>query len=71
MCDKDTQADVEEYFRRHPELTRRDFAKLTAAVGLSAILPQVANAQSVTETDVNITTPDGVAKSAFWYRLEV
>ena len=65
MCDKDTQAEVQEYFRRHPELTRRDFAKLTAAVGLSAILPQVANAQSVTETDVNITTPDGVADCYF------
>lgn len=65
MCDKDTQADVEEYFRRHPELTRRDFAKLTAAAGLAMVLPTVANAQSVTETDVNITTADGVADCYF------
>jgi carboxymethylenebutenolidase len=65
MCDQDTQKDVDDYFRRHPEISRRDFAKLTATVGLGMLLPPVANAQSVTETDVMITTPDGVADCYF------
>jgi carboxymethylenebutenolidase len=65
MCDQDTQKDVDDYFRRHPEISRRDFAKLTATVGLTMLLPPVANAQSVTETDVMITTPDGVADCYF------
>ena len=30
MCDEETQKEVEEYLRRHPEMTRRDFTKLAA-----------------------------------------
>lgn len=59
MCDLDTQADVEEF------LSRRDFGKMTATIGLAAMLPPVANAQSVVEEDVEITTPDGVADCYF------
>lgn len=65
MCDLDTQKDVEEYLRKNPEISRRNFGKMTAAAGLAMMLPPVANAQSVTETDVNITTPDGVADCYF------
>lgn len=65
MCDEKTQKDVEEYLRRHPEISRRDFTKFATATGLAALFPPMANAQSVTETDVEIRTPDGVADCYF------
>lgn len=65
MCDLDTQRDADEFLRRNGELTRRQFTKLSAAAGLAMVLPPVANAQAVTETDVDITTPDGVADCYF------
>ncbi len=64
MCDEHTQADVDEYLRRSG-MTRREFGKGAAAVGVAMMLPQVANAQAVTETDVDVTTPDGVADCYF------
>ena len=42
-----------------------DIAKPSAAAGLAMMLPPVANAQDVTETDVDVTTPDGVADCYF------
>ena len=65
MCDQDTQNDVEEFLGKKKELSRRNFTKMTATVGLAMMLPPVANAQSVTETDVEITTADGVADCYF------
>ena len=64
MCDEHTQADVDEYLRRSG-MTRREFGKASAAVGVAMMLPQVANAQAVTETDVDVTTPDGTADCYF------
>lgn len=64
MCDEDTQAVVDEYLRRSG-MTRREFGKGAAAVGVAMMLPKVANAQAVTETDVNVTTPDGQADCYF------
>jgi len=61
MCDEDTQKDVERYLSQNGDMTRRQFGKLSAAVGLAMLLPPVANAQSVTESDVEVTTADGVA----------
>jgi carboxymethylenebutenolidase len=60
MCDEHTQKDVEDHLRRSG-VTRRQFGKLSAAAGLVMMWPPVANAQDVTETDVDVTTPDGVA----------
>ena len=60
MCDQDTQQDVDELLRRSG-LSRRKFGKLAGSAGLAMVLPPVLNAQGVTETDVEITTPDGVA----------
>ena len=65
MCDNDTQKDVDEYLSRHPEMTRRDFTKLATGAGLAMMFPPMANAQSVTERDVEIRTPDGVADCYF------
>lgn len=67
MCDRDTQKDVEEYLRRHPEMSRRDFTKLATGAGLAMMMPPMANAQSVSERDVEIKTPDGVADCYFVY----
>ncbi len=65
MCDQDTQNDVEEFLGKKKGLSRRNFNKMTATAGLAMLLPPVANAQSVTESDVEITTPDGVADCYF------
>lgn len=65
MCDQDTQNDVEEFLKKKKGLTRRNFNKMTATASLAMLLPPVANAQSVTETDVAITTADGVADCYF------
>jgi len=67
MCDNDTQKDVEDYLRRHPEIKRRDFNKLLTVAGAAALFPPMANAQSITERDVEISTPDGVADCYFAY----
>ena len=67
MCDEETQKEVEEYLRRHPEMTRRDFTKLATGAGLAMMFPSIANAQAISERDVNIETPDGVADCYFVY----
>ena len=64
MCDEQTQRDVDDYLRRSG-VTRREFGRLSAAASMAMVLPQVANAQAVTETDVDVTTPDGVADCYF------
>ena len=64
MCDEVTQEDVDDFLNRSG-VTRRQFGKLSAAAGLAMMLPRVANAQAVTKTDVDVTTPDGVADCYF------
>src|SRR5690606_29757659 len=46
-------------------VTRREFGVLSAGVGVAVLLPPVANAQDVTEQDVEIETPDGTADAYF------
>jgi carboxymethylenebutenolidase len=65
MCDKDHfEEDLEKYIRAG-RVTRRDFGGLTAGVGLAMMLPRAANAQAVTEKDVEIKTPDGTCDAYF------
>jgi carboxymethylenebutenolidase len=64
MCDEQTQKDVDDFLGRSG-VTRRQFGKLSAAAGLAMMWPPVVNAQDVTETDVEVTTPDGVADCYF------
>lgn len=64
MCDEHTQKDVDDFLSRST-VTRRQFGKLSAAAGLGMMLPEAAHAQDVTETDVEVTTPDGVADCYF------
>jgi carboxymethylenebutenolidase len=64
MCDQDHfEKDRQEYEARGL-VTRKQFGVMLAA-GVAMALPQVANAVTVTEADVNITTPDGVADCYF------
>ena len=64
MCDEVTQEDADDFLNRSG-VTRRQFGKLSAAASLAIMLPRVANAQAVTKTDVDVTTPDGVADCYF------
>ncbi|MGD2129650.1 MAG: dienelactone hydrolase family protein [Lysobacterales bacterium] len=60
MCDERTEQDIERFLRRRG-MTRRDFNAALSAAALAALLPPVANASEVTESDVMVTTPDGQA----------
>jgi len=64
MCDELTQQDADEFLRRSG-MTRRQFGKLSAAAGMAVMFPPVANAQDVTEHDVEVATPDGTADCYF------
>ncbi len=65
MCDQDSIDDMNEYVRRTGELTRRRFGAWSLASGLTMMLPPIAGAVDVTETEVEIKTPDGVADAYF------
>jgi carboxymethylenebutenolidase len=67
MCDQDHfEEDLKKYLREG-RVTRRDFGTLTAGVGIAFMLPRAANAQAVTEREVEIRTPDGVCDAHFVY----
>jgi carboxymethylenebutenolidase len=63
MCDERTQHDADRREAFH--VTRRQFGKMASATGLAMLFAPVANAQDVTETDVEVTTPDGTADCYF------
>src|SRR6202035_1536299 len=64
MCDQDDfEKDRLEYEARGL-VTRRQFGVLLGA-GMAMLLPKVANAVAVTESDVNVPTPDGAADCYF------
>ncbi len=64
MCDERTDADNTRYLRAQ-QLTRREFGAVSAGAGLAFLLPRAANAQSVTDAEIDVTTPDGVCDSYF------
>ena len=64
MCDERTSMDDARYLRAK-RLTRREFGAVSAGAGLAALLPRAANAQAVTEAEIDVPTPDGVADSFF------
>jgi carboxymethylenebutenolidase len=65
MCDQDHfDEDLKKYVSEG-RVTRRDFGTLTAGVSLAMMLPRAANAQAVTEADVEIKTPDGTCDAYF------
>jgi len=65
MCDEKTTNDINEHLRNSDALTRRQFGAVSIGAGLAMLLPRTANAQAVTEMDLDITTPDGVADCYF------
>src|SRR5881275_3127275 len=65
MCDQDHfEKDRQDYEALGLVITRRQFGVMLGA-GMAMMLPQVANAVTVTESDVNIKTPDGTADCYF------
>ena len=64
MCDLDTLRESNQYLHNQ-SLSRRQFGALSAGASLGIMLPAVANAQAVTESEVEITTPDGTADCYF------
>lgn len=69
MCDELTVKDSDAYLKKNG-LSRRDFGKMGAGAALVAMLPPVANAQTVTEQEVQIETPDGMADAYFVHPSE-
>src|SRR5437773_7843870 len=64
MCDQDRfEKDRQEYEARGL-VTRKQFGVMLGA-GVAMMLPQVANAVAVTDSDVTVTTPDGSADCYF------
>jgi carboxymethylenebutenolidase len=64
MCDQDHFENDREEYEARGLVTRKQFGVMLGA-GFAMALPQIANAATVTETDVTITTPDGVADCYF------
>ena len=67
MCDKDAFDDMTEYQLKSGAVSRRQFGALTLGAGVMALLPPVAGAAEVTESEVQIRTPDGTADAYFVY----
>src|ERR1700730_10809734 len=64
MCDQDQfEKDRQEYEARGL-VTRRQFGVLLGA-GMAMMLPQVADAVAVTESDVSVMRPDATADCSF------
>jgi carboxymethylenebutenolidase len=64
MCDQDECEKDRLDFEARGLVTRRQFGVLLGA-GVAMMLPRVAAAVSVTDADVNVTTPDGTADCYF------
>ncbi|MEO8130117.1 MAG: dienelactone hydrolase family protein [Bryobacteraceae bacterium] len=64
MCDQDHFEEDREEFESLGLVTRKQFGMLLGA-GMSMMLPKVAGAAAVTESDVTVTTPDGSADCYF------
>jgi hypothetical protein len=61
MCDEDTVNDNDQYRQNDGTLSRRQFNALTAGTALTMMLPKIANAMAVVESNVSVKTADGVA----------
>src|SRR6266404_959558 len=64
MCDQDHFEKDRQEYEALGLVTRRQFGVLLGA-GVAMMLPQVANAVTVTESDVTVMTPDGSADCYF------
>lgn len=64
MCDNDSIDDMLE-FQRRAELSRRQFGAMTVGTGLAFMVPRLADAAEVKESEVEIKTPDGTCDAYF------
>ena len=64
MCDQEHFDDDRREYEARGLVTRRQFGVLLGA-GVAMLLPKVLNAVTVTESDVNIKTPDGTCDAYF------
>jgi carboxymethylenebutenolidase len=64
MCDQDHFEKDREEYEALGLITRKQFG-VTLAAGIAMMLPKVANAATVTESDVSVKTPDGTADCYF------
>jgi carboxymethylenebutenolidase len=64
MCDRDHSAEDQEQYDGLGLITRKQFGVMLAA-GVAMLLPAVANAATITESDVTVKTPDGTADCYF------
>ena len=64
MCDEHFEEDAKEYLRR-TAITRRQFGAMSVAAGMTILLPRAEGAVAVTESEVNVKTPDGTADCYF------
>lgn len=64
MCDQDHFEDDRLDFEARGQVTRRQFGALVGA-GIAMLLPKVVNAVAVTESEVNVKTPDGTCDAYF------
>ena len=64
MCDENFAEDVKAYQSR-VGVTRREFGVLSVGAGMAILLPRAEGAVAVTESEVNIKTPDGTADCYF------
>jgi carboxymethylenebutenolidase len=65
MCDRDHSKEDLERYEAGGLITRKQFGGMMLAAGVAMLLPKVANAVTVTESDVTVTTPDGAADCYF------
>ena len=65
MCDQDHYEDDLKAYTARGAVSRRQFGALSIGAGMMALLPRAADAQSVTERNVTIKTPDGTADCHF------
>ncbi|MGC4055117.1 MAG: dienelactone hydrolase family protein [Paludibaculum sp.] len=64
MCDQDHFEEDRQEYEARGLVTRKQFGAILGA-GVTMMLPQVANAVTVTESEVTVTTPDGSADCYF------
>ena len=67
MCDQDHYDEDLKAYRARSMVTRRTFGAMSLGASAMAMLPRVANAAAVTESDVKVKTPDGTADCYFAY----
>src|SRR6267154_2327165 len=66
MCDQDHFEEDRQQYEASGSVTRKQFGIMLGA-GMAMMLPQVANAVTVTESEVSVKTPDGTADCYFAY----